>query len=279
MVVLLALGVGALASRAQGPEPGMARTTKAELDRWMQELSNWGRWGADDELGALNTITPAKRREAAALVTEGTAVSLAHDLITERAADAPSPYVLDMGIFPERQVTRDRIDIDFHGGTFTHLDALCHVAHDGRFYNGVPYESATPAGCAKMGIDALADGIVTRAVLLDMPRLKGVPSSTRGRTSTGRTSSNGSGRPASRSHRATPSSCAQAAGPGAPRSGRAAGPASTRRSCPSSPNATSRCSAATPRRRSAGSRAARATSRPRRCAGFRCTSSPWSRAG
>lgn len=102
-------------------------------------------------------------------------MSLAHDLITERAADAPSPYVLDMGIFPGRQVTRDRIDIDFHGGTFTHLDALCHVAYDGRFYNGVPYESATPAGCAKMGINALADGIVTRAVLLDIPRLKGVP--------------------------------------------------------------------------------------------------------
>ena len=107
MVVVLALGIGALAPRAQGPEPGMARTTKAELERWMQELSNWGRWGADDQLGALNTITPAKRREAAALVTEGTAVSLAHDLITERAADAPSPYVLDMGIFPARQVTRD----------------------------------------------------------------------------------------------------------------------------------------------------------------------------
>lgn len=175
MVVVLALGVGALAPRAQGPDPGMARTTKAELERWMQELSNWGRWGADDQLGALNTITPAKRRAAAMLVTEGTAVSLAHDLITERAADAPSPYVLDMGIFPERQVTRDRIDIDFHGGTFTHLDALCHVAYDGRFYNGVPYESATPEGCAKMGIDALADGIVTRAVLLDIPRLKGVP--------------------------------------------------------------------------------------------------------
>ena len=175
LLISLAAYVGAEAPQAQRSAPGEVRTTKAELERWMTELSNWGRWGADDQLGALNTITPAKRMEAAALVRSGTTVSLAHDLITEKAADAPMPYVLDMGIFPERQVTRDRIDIDFHGGTFTHLDALCHVAYDGTFYNGVPYESATREGCSKMGIDALKDGIVTRAVLLDIPRLKGLP--------------------------------------------------------------------------------------------------------
>ena len=175
LAAVLAAGFGTLALQAQAPAAGEVRTTLAELEHWMTELSNWGRWGADDQLGALNTITPEKRRAAAALVGEGTTVSLAHNLITEQAADAPMPYVLQMGIFPERQVTRDRIDIDFHGGTFTHLDALCHVAYNGTFYNGVPYESATPEGCAKMGIDALSDGIVTRGVLLDIPRLKGVP--------------------------------------------------------------------------------------------------------
>ena len=175
LVLLLGVDIGAQALQTQSPEPGMVRTTKAELDRWMSELSNWGRWGPDDQLGALNTITPTKRTEAATLVRSGAVVSLAHDLITEQAPDAQVPYVLDMMIFPERQVTRDRINIDFHGGTFTHLDALCHVAHNGTFYNGVPYESATPQGCAKMGIGALDDGIVTRGILLDIPRLKGVP--------------------------------------------------------------------------------------------------------
>jgi hypothetical protein len=51
----------------------------------MTELSNWGRWGKDDQLGAVNLITPAKRKQAAALVKTGTAVSLGHDLITEQA--------------------------------------------------------------------------------------------------------------------------------------------------------------------------------------------------
>lgn len=56
----------------------------------MKELSNWDRWGPDDELGASNLITPAKRKQAAALVKEGLTISLAHDVIQEDAADAGS---------------------------------------------------------------------------------------------------------------------------------------------------------------------------------------------
>src|SRR6267378_8319322 len=64
--------------------------TQADMDRWKVELSNAGRWGKDDQKGALNLITPAKRREAAALVKEGLTVSLAHDVIQEDAPDAGS---------------------------------------------------------------------------------------------------------------------------------------------------------------------------------------------
>ena len=56
---------------------------QADIDRLMEELSNWGRWGSDDQLGAANLITPAKRVEAIALATEGVTVSLAHRLLTE----------------------------------------------------------------------------------------------------------------------------------------------------------------------------------------------------
>ena len=56
----------------------------------MTELSNWGRWGADDELGAANLITPTKRKQALALATEGLPVSLAHDIVQDRDADAPN---------------------------------------------------------------------------------------------------------------------------------------------------------------------------------------------
>jgi kynurenine formamidase len=67
--------------------------------------------------------------------------------------------------------------VSFHGSTFTHLDALCHVAHDGQLYNGFRFADVVSeaGGCAKLGITAFKGGIVTRGVLLDIPRLKGVP--------------------------------------------------------------------------------------------------------
>ena len=71
--------------------------------QWMEELSNWGRWGDDDELGAANLMTEAKRREAAALVRTGTTVSLAHDLLTDKAVDANEPYVLQVRVNAERR--------------------------------------------------------------------------------------------------------------------------------------------------------------------------------
>ena len=47
------------------------QVAKADVDRWMKELSNWGRWGRGDQMGTVNLITPAKRKAAAALVQEG----------------------------------------------------------------------------------------------------------------------------------------------------------------------------------------------------------------
>src|SRR6476659_6648746 len=63
--------------------------TQAEYDRWQTELSNWMRWGKDDELGTLNLITPAKRKAALALVKDGVTVSLASNVQTEKAVDVP----------------------------------------------------------------------------------------------------------------------------------------------------------------------------------------------
>jgi kynurenine formamidase len=142
----------------------------------MKDLSNWGRWGRDDRLGAVNTITPATRRAAAALVKTGTVVSLAHDFLTEKAVDAPTPFVVQLSTSP-RQIATDRIDVSFHGITFSHLDALCHVSYNGMLYNGLSFEDVAkaPEGCTDLGITSLKDGIVTRGILLDIPRLKGVP--------------------------------------------------------------------------------------------------------
>ena len=61
--------------------------TKAEIDKWMTgECSNWGRWGKTDQIGTVNLITDAKRREAAGLVDEGLFVSVAHNSITGESA-------------------------------------------------------------------------------------------------------------------------------------------------------------------------------------------------
>jgi len=76
---------------AQTPAPKHT-VTPEEYEGWKKELSNWGRWGKDDQIGALNLITPAKRKQAAALVKEGVSVSMAGDLDTEKAVDNPNPF-------------------------------------------------------------------------------------------------------------------------------------------------------------------------------------------
>lgn len=154
-----------------------SRTTREELERWMNDLSNWGRWGEDDQLGAANLVTPAKRKEALALATTGETVSLSHNPIVERAVDAGSPFEHTLTIMGSAGIALEGQKVSFHGSTFTHLDALCHVSHDDALYNGFAFSEVVSegGGCARLGITAFKQGIVTRAVLIDIPRLKGVP--------------------------------------------------------------------------------------------------------
>jgi kynurenine formamidase len=150
----------------------------AQVDQWMEELSNWGRWGADDQLGAVNLITPNKRRAALALATTGEVVSLSLPI----TVGAPPENPESTAAFTNLRVVNipsdflmERQQVAFHGSTVSHLDALCHAHHDGKIYNGVALEDIfTEDGCARMGISGLAGGIVTRGVLLDIPRLKGL---------------------------------------------------------------------------------------------------------
>ncbi len=155
-------------------QPGRAtRTvTPAEYERWKKDISNWGRWGKDDQLGALNLITPAKRKQAAALVKEGVSVSLAHDADTEKAVDNPQPY-------EHRMVAlgADRFGVQFHGVAHTHLDSLAHINEDGVFFNGYKpdADAVMKSGHTRNSIHNVKNGIMTRGILIDLPRLKGVP--------------------------------------------------------------------------------------------------------
>jgi kynurenine formamidase len=138
------------------------------------ELSNWGRWGPDDQLGALNLITPEVTAAAAATVRSGRTVSCARPLATEAAPDNPVPVAHHMIGTATEGWGADYIALAPHGYATSHIDALCHIFHDGKLFNGYPTETVTAHGATKLGIHHLRSGIVTRGVLLDIPALRGV---------------------------------------------------------------------------------------------------------
>ena len=167
----------------------MARTVPEESQvlGWLESLSNWGRWGADDQLGCLNLIGPEQRKRAVALVEEGVSVSCARPITTEMAPDIAfqvQRYMVDSGEGrdtdpPERRFTRrgsaEFIGMVFHGQTITHIDAMSHYSWNGLMYNGVPANRITSReGALSHNIEAAYEGIISRGVLLDLPRLRGV---------------------------------------------------------------------------------------------------------
>jgi len=172
-VILFGAAGGSLVS-GQNARPAIA--SDADFRRAMKELSNWGRWGEMDELGAANLITPAKRKQALALAREGRSISLAHDIPQEKAADTPT--FLDRALVtvaPNVALDRYQYTGTYHGVVHSHLDAVdCHIMVDGKGYNGVSVEDIKAAGgCPRGSINALKDGIVTRGVLFDSTRLPG----------------------------------------------------------------------------------------------------------
>ena len=158
----------AVAVHAQEPR---APRNIAEFDAMFQEINNWGRWGADDELGTMNLITPEKTIEAAALVRRGVTVSLSHNPMPDPEVDNPDrSFNHTMG----RSLRSDTYEFTYHGYSVSHIDSLCHFLWNDRMYNDIPPSASSPEGCGKLGIENLKQGIVTRGILLDFPRLKGV---------------------------------------------------------------------------------------------------------
>lgn len=145
-----------------------------DIDEMFNAVSNWGRWGDDDQRGTLNLVTPEKRRQAAALVREGLSVSLAQDFSTEEEVDNTMPMQIIMTADPGSPVAMDEWRIFYHGLTYAHMDALCHARYKGQAYNGFDADEATDSGCSTSGIEQLKDGVLTRGILVDLPRLKGV---------------------------------------------------------------------------------------------------------
>ena len=150
---------------------------KATVDKWMKELSNWGRWGAKDQSGAVNLITPAVRRRAATLVKEGVSVSLSRDTDAVKAPDNSSPFSHKMvatGIDPNPMFTGDTYTMTHHGASMTHMDALSHMVYGGKLYNGYSQDQVNATGAHQLAISAVKNGLFSRGILVDIPRLKGV---------------------------------------------------------------------------------------------------------
>ena len=160
-----AMALGALTPKAgaQGQEP--SPPSEAELARWLSERRNWGRWGDDDEKGAINLITPEKRREAAALVQSGRSVSLSRPF-------RPSQQFIRMlgtGVL-------DYYGFIYHGYEVTHIDALGHVWNENGLWNGRDPEVEIQTDGAHFGdVANWSEGILTRGVLLDVPRYRQKP--------------------------------------------------------------------------------------------------------
>ncbi len=163
---------------AQGQKPRLA-VTQQQVDRWMKDANNWGRWGKEDQLGTINLITVAKRQQAVALAKTGTTVSLAHkpQLVPKSQSESAGAHLqIKLNLLAVGFTTEDQ-EIAFHGSTFTHIDGLCHGDYDGKIYNGYSLkDTVSTSGCQKLGINNLAGGIVTRGILIDIPRLKSVAS-------------------------------------------------------------------------------------------------------
>jgi kynurenine formamidase len=147
-----------------------------------QSLKNWGRWGPGDQRGALNHMTDAHRMAAAGLVRCGESISLANDLGTEPTPENPRPaehHMLasgdarDSNGIPGYEAARDHIALDVHGLSTTHVDALSHMFVGGEMFGGRPASDVRSDGALSNTVMSMADGVVGRGVLLDIPHALG----------------------------------------------------------------------------------------------------------
>jgi kynurenine formamidase len=162
--------------------PAAADVTSLEFAELFDSVQSWGRWGSDDELGALNRLTAERVAAAARLVCSGVVVSLSLPLNTRTGPDNPNPAEFrmtqqhhDEAGLGSMGFAKDFIGVDYHSDGHTHIDALCHVAYRDRLYNGVTADSFSADGAGSEAIGLARRGLIGRGVLLDIPRQRGIP--------------------------------------------------------------------------------------------------------
>ena len=154
--------------------------TAQEFQELYDAVSTWGRRDVEAQRGALRYLTAARTAAAARLVHDGLTVSLGRPLVTETRIDVPQPADHHMTMLTDVDIgsgsvrfAKDYVGVDYHNEGHSHIDALCHVAFDGFFFGRQPAGSVTAQGAQAGAIDVLEDGLVGRAVLLDVPLVRG----------------------------------------------------------------------------------------------------------
>ncbi len=148
-----------------------------------KRVSNWGRWGADDERGTINFITPEVVRRGAACVRHGKVFSLGLNFGAEGPQIGQGGRVNPQHLMSALHGSYGPDPEGFHYNDdvvvmplqcATQWDSLAHVYYGGKLYNGFDAATATSAGAARNSIDKLAAGVVSRGILFDLARSNGV---------------------------------------------------------------------------------------------------------
>lgn len=149
--------------------------SKEEYLNYSKKLNNWFRWGENDELGTLNFITPENVLLAVQLIQKGQNISLGRPLIDGELHMEVYRNTIKWG---KEMIgaANDRISASTHGFENSHIDALNHVfGADNKIYNGFSESYVTEDGAKRLGIENMKNGIVTRGVLYDIPKLRNEP--------------------------------------------------------------------------------------------------------
>jgi kynurenine formamidase len=179
LLVIGLMGGFHLRAQAPGAQANPAADTaalRAAYDQWRTEFKTWNRWGAGDSKGASNLITPQKILRAIKLVKSGTVVSLGANVPQQAAADVGGNLFRRTSNAINEGGTSDTYAVSYHGQVVSHIDSWCHFLENGQMYNGIRAEGKiTPeTGCQQGSVMHWKDGVFTRAVLYDIPQLKGV---------------------------------------------------------------------------------------------------------
>lgn len=151
--------------------------SREQVESYLSDRSNWGRWPDNPDAGTVNLITAERRLAAIRLVEFGRTISLSRPLPTEPAPDNPQPvqqFVKQIDFGEGVGAATDYMGITQHGFVVTHIDALSHYwGPDGMFEGNDPTDALGYDGASFGGVEAWRDGIITRGVLLDVPKHRG----------------------------------------------------------------------------------------------------------